>query len=355
MILMVCLFLTACSESKNNMTQVSDPPAEPEANIDILAYNLKVPWSVTTDGETFYVSERAGHIVTIKGQEVSRKKLYLTEQVHHHGEGGFLGLELDPHFKENSLIYAYHTYQKGGNVYNRVIQLKETKRGWVEQRVLLDQIPGGAIHNGGRIKIGPDQKLYVTTGDANNQEVAQKRTSLAGKILRMELDGRIPADNPFPNSYVYSLGHRNPQGLAWAEDGTMYSSEHGPSGNPYGHDEINLITAGSNYGWPRVIGDQEAKGMTPPLFHSGKETWAPSGMAYHNQKLFVTGLRGEHLRVFFLDEQTSASIFSGKGRLRDVMEKDGQLYILTNNSDGRGKPQTDDDLLLRVSISTFPK
>jgi glucose/arabinose dehydrogenase len=138
--------------------------------------------------------------------------------------------------------------------------------------------------------------------------------------------------------------------LAWNEDGSeMYSAEHGPSGNPQGYDEVNRIEAGANYGWPEIIGDEAKPGMKPPLFHSGEDTWAPSGMAYHNGTLYVAGLRGEQVRVFDPETGTHTALFQGEGRLRDVAVFDDRLYVLTNNGDGRGTSRTEDDRLLGIS------
>ncbi len=357
-VLIPLLVITACSQLDPPVNEQRLEPApkvseKVDEGVTVLVRNLNVPWSIVAEEDTFYVSERAGRIVKIKDGKVTRQKVSLTEPVLHHGEGGFLGLALDPDFKKNLRAYAYHTYRKNGAIYNRVVQLEETEEGWKERKILLDRIPGAAIHNGGRIKIGPDKKLYVTTGDANKIEDAQKKNNLAGKILRMDLNGQVPNDNPIPGSYIYSLGHRNPQGLTWADDGTLYSSEHGPTGNPRGHDEVNRIVPGGNYGWPKIIGDQTAPGMIPPLFHSGEGTWAPSGIAYHDQVLYVAGLKGEELRAFNLEDQSIKVILTNEGRLRDVIVKDDYLYILTNNGDGRGNPEKDDDRLLRVHTSTF--
>jgi len=160
-----------------------------------------------------------------------------------------MGIALDPNYSQNHYMYVMHSYAEGNRIYNRVVRLVENNNRASLDRVLLDKIPGGRIHNGGRIKIGPDQKLYITTGDAGNSALAQDYTSTAGKILRIELDGSIPKDNPISNSPVYSLGHRNPQGLAWNSRNVLYASEHGQSA----HDEINIIKPGANYGYLTTI------------------------------------------------------------------------------------------------------
>ncbi|MDQ0337896.1 glucose/arabinose dehydrogenase [Caldalkalibacillus uzonensis] len=313
---------------------------------EVLTTDLNIPWALETRGGRFYITERPGTIVEINQGEVSRWPLETTKEVAHEGEGGLLGLALAPDFEKSRIAYVYHTYREGEALFNRVIEVQQQKARWVESRVLLEGIPGEAIHNGGRMKIGPDEKLYVTTGDAAVPEWAQDLNNLAGKILRMELDGSVPEDNPFPDSYVFSYGHRNPQGLAWDERERLYSSEHGPGG----HDEINLIESGNNYGWPEITGDKQQEGMVAPLFHSGENTWAPSGLAVHERGLFMAGLRGEQVRWFQIEHVHTEVMFSGEGRLRDILIDGHTIYVLTNNTDGRGQPQPGDDRLLRLSF-----
>jgi glucose/arabinose dehydrogenase len=251
-----------------------------------------------------------------------------------------------------------HSYGEGNEIYNRVIRLVEANNKAVIDRVLLDKIPGGRIHNGGRLKIGPDQKLYITTGDAGNSELAQDPTSTAGKILRIELDGTIPKDNPIINSPVYSLGHRNPQGLAWNSENVLYSSEHGQSA----HDEINIIQPGANYGWPLVQGNEDSTEVMiqKPLIHSGEDTWAPSGIAFVNQgpwqgRLLVATLRGQQLLAISLNgkgtvvKNIESWLGNEYGRLREVIQgKDGSIYLTTSNRDGRGNPDITDDKIIRL-------
>jgi glucose/arabinose dehydrogenase len=263
---------------------------------------------------------------------------------------------------------VYHTYQEGGKAYNRLLRLVESGGSAKIDKILLDALPGDRIHDGGRVKIGPDGLLYVTNGDAAKSSIAQDVAQLGGKILRIRTDGTLPPDNPFPGSPVYSLGHRNPQGLAWhPSTGRLFSTEHGQTA----HDEFNLIEAGANYGWPLIQGDetevpaQDAAKKGPgslrkPLLHSGDTTWAPSGIAFVTKgpwkgSLLAANLRGIQLQRVVLGSdqssiQTIEPLFQDEwGRIRNVAEgPDGSIYIMTNNRDGRGTPKAEDDQLIRL-------
>ncbi|MBG9941515.1 glucose sorbosone dehydrogenase [Brevibacillus formosus] len=328
--------------------------------MEVLADQLDVPWAmdIASDGRILF-TERPGRVRVIQSGKLLPEPLisfpapFISE-----GEGGLLGLVLDPDFVNNHYLYVYHTYKEGDATFNRVLRLREVNNAAQIDKVLLDKIPGSSIHNGGRIKIGPDQRLYITTGDAHEPMHAQDRTSLAGKILRINLDGTIPADNPFSGSPVYSYGHRNPQGIAWYPDtGILYSSEHGQTA----HDEINRIEPGANYGWPIISGEQKKEGMKIPLLQSGDTTWAPSGMTFVSRgpwkgQLLVANLRGQQLQKISLDVSQpdtvleAATLFQDEfGRLRDVVEgRDGTIYLLTNNRDGRGNPREGDDKIIRL-------
>ncbi|MBP3911262.1 MAG: PQQ-dependent sugar dehydrogenase, partial [Niameybacter sp.] len=195
--------------------------------IRAIAQNLYVPWAIAISSEgNLYFTERSGSIRVIEyGALRSEPLITLPPPFISTGEGGLMGIALDPNFTQNHYLYVMHSYTQNNQIYNRVIRLLEISNRASIDRIILDQIPGGRIHNGGRIKIGPDQKLYVTTGDAGNAMLAQDLQSTAGKILRIALDGSIPIDNPFPSSPVYSLGHRNPQGLTWNFQNTLYACE----------------------------------------------------------------------------------------------------------------------------------
>lgn len=319
---------------------------------EIIAYLLQVPWSINKVGSTFYLSERPGMIAKVENGVTTRQKVSLKKRLSTAAEAGFLGLVLAPDFQKSKVAYAYYTYENRTGQFNRIVELTQTSNEeWEETRVLLDKIPSGAVHHGGRLKIGPDGKLYATTGDARARpEIAQNISSLGGKILRLNLDGSIPKDNPFPNSYVFSYGHRNPQGLAWDSDGNLFASEHGPSA----HDEINKIEPGKNYGWPTITGTESNAGMESPFFQSGKDTWAPSGMAFYKNKLYVATLRGNAIREFDLETMTTSIVVSGFGRIRDVLIEGDFLYFVSNNTDGRGTPAQDDDKLYRIKLSEEP-
>ena len=330
---------------------------------------LEIPWAldVAPDGRIF-VTERPGRIrIVMDGRLLAEP--WLTLDVAVVGEGGLLGLALDPGFEQNGLVYVAYTYHTtGGQLANRLVRLRDdaTSTSAILDAVLLDGIPGSRFHDGGRVKFGPDGKLYWSMGDATDLSFPQDLSSMNGKILRLNPDGTIPTDNPFPGSAVYSYGHRNVQGLAWHPvTGHLYATEHGPSGQALCcRDEINYIQAGSNYGWPIITGDETAQGMETPVLQSGETaTWAPSGAAFMTSgpwagSLFFAGLRGQTLyRVRFDDEDPRRVVDYDEllaqqfGRLRDVVEgPDGSLYVLTNNRDGRGTPVADDDRLLRLTI-----
>jgi quinoprotein glucose dehydrogenase len=324
---------------------------------------LEVPWSlVFLKGGRALVSERQGRIRMIQDGRLAERP-YATLDVAHEGEGGLMGLALHPRFPEQPFVYAMHTYRDKGNSYNRVIRLRDQGNTGILDRVVVDGIPGARFHNGGRIAFGPDEMLYVCTGDATRPEIAQDMKNFGGKILRLTPEGEIPGDNPFQGSPIYSLGLRNPQGLAWhPRTRALFASDHGPSGEfgLRGKDSIKVIRKGGNYGWPVAIGKTEIKTYIEPLVMWDKAT-PPGGIAFLGEDLYVATMRSETLIRIRLGEKDAAEVEGIErlfardandgiyGRLRDVVRgPDGNLYVLTTNRDGRGKPGPQDDRILRL-------
>ncbi|MDI3341672.1 MAG: PQQ-dependent sugar dehydrogenase [Sphaerobacter sp.] len=344
-------------------TPTTEPPrpAQVAYAVETFVAGLEIPWELRflPDGRIF-VTERRGRVRVIENGQLRPEPVATIAEVAHAGEGGLLGMALDPDFANNHWLYLYYTYATGGGLANRVVRYTEAGNTLVDPVVILDGIPGAEIHDGGRIAFGPDGKLYITAGDASQEDLAQDLNSLAGKILRLNPDGSVPADNPFPGSPIYSYGHRNPEGLAWQPGtNTLYATEHGPAA----HDEVNLIQPRANYGWPDMVGNEGPQnGYTPPVIESGDATWAPAGATFvqggtfpqWTGSLLFASLRGEALWWLNIpaggNPPPLEAIISGDlGRLRNVVEgPDGYLYILTNNRDGRGDPAPDDDRILRI-------
>ena len=330
--------------------------------------NLDTPWQIVfaPDGRTFF-TERPGRVRVVKDGVMSTW-LDLTNIVEN-GESGLLGIGLDPNFATNGYVYIAYTYStpdwKFNNRIVRCVEDKATGKG-KEDKTYIDNIKGKENHNGGPIKFGPDGKMYWTVGDGFDNSTPQDLNSLNGKILRLNLDGTVPSDNPFPNSYVWSYGNRNVQGLAWQEGtNNLFVTEHGPSGiTECCIDEINIIEKGKNYGWPIIRGTQTKEGMESPIWLSGTDvTWAPAGAIFVKKGkwkgsfLFV-GLRGETLYRAVIDPQNPRKILRIEeylkqtyGRLRDVAEApDGTFYICVSNKDGRGTPKAEDDRIIKLRV-----
>ena len=309
---------------------------------EIIAENLDTPWAIDflPDGRMI-LTERHGRVSILDNGELKVAGNIAVSEV---SESGLLGVAVDPEFSKNRFVYFYYTHENGNRVSGFVLN-----ENLEDEFVILDNIPNARFHDGGRIKFGPDGKIYITTGDATNPSSAQDINSLAGKILRINKDGTVPEDNPFGN-YVYSYGHRNPQGIAWhPASGELYASEHGPTRN----DEINIIKKGQNYGWPAEC--YESSGYIDPIRCYTEFTLAPAGIAFYKNDLYVAALRGAQLRRIILDKGHKTilkeeELFSSMGRIREAVERNGYLYISTSNKDGRGIPAANDDKIIRIRI-----
>lgn len=333
-----------------------------------VATGLDTPWEILWGPDGWlWVTERVGRISRINPETGQRVPLLQIPDVYEQGESGLLGMALHPNFADSPHVFVAYTYREGAQILERIVCFTYDGTTLTDMRILLDRIPAATIHNGCRLLILPDRTLLVTTGDANNTATAQNLQSPNGKVLRLRLDGTIPADNPFPNSPIWSFGHRNAQGLT-SYDGIVYSSEHGPNSD----DEINIIEPGRNYGWPTVMGycDSpterafcEQNNVAEPIA-AWTPTVAPCGLAYYahdripqwQHSLLLVTLKAARLIVLSLDS-SRRRILSERhylvnelGRLRAIcVSPDGRVFIGTSNRDGRGSPRSGDDRIVEVT------
>jgi glucose/arabinose dehydrogenase len=364
------LLVTGCSNAANepsgetrtagqtsSTTAASPAPSSPEASSPTpstvrsrgepraraIVADLDAPWGLVTlkDG-SFLISERdTRKILRVRNDSTSLVRTI--DEASPAGEGGLMGLAVT---KDEKTVFAYYTAAND----NRIVSMSWDGRDLGAPKVILRGIPKAFIHNGGRMVIGPDDHLYVGTGESGDGSLAQDKDSLGGKILRLRVDGRPAPGNPFDNE-VFSYGHRNVQGLAFDADGRLWASEFGQQT----WDELNLIKQGANYGWPEVEGSGKAKGMTNPKVVWRTRDASPSGLAYWQGGLWMAGLRGERLWEIPLDGTSTrdpiAHFRGDYGRLRTVVvSHDGNSLLLSNsNTDGRGDPSRDDDRLFRVT------
>lgn len=332
--------------------------------------NLNVPWSIVfTSKERWLVSERAGSVRVVENNTLAAQPL-ITFNASSKSEEGLMGLALDPDYATNKLVYACYAYASGGKLIDRVVRFEDKGASAGSPIIVIDGIPAAVNHAGCRLSFGPaDKKLYITTGDATNKTNAQSQSSLAGKILRINSDGSIPSDNPFAGSAIWTLGHRNSQGLAW-QPGTnqLYATEHGPTAGGDalvgGGDELNLIVKGANYGWPVVSHDKTDPRFVTPLI-TATPAIAPAGATFYTgtllpqfkNNLLFAGLKGEGIYRVIFDAKDNQKIGTYQkisditvGRVRDIQQgPDGALYIMTSNTDGRGSARAGDDAIYRIA------
>ena len=311
---------------------------------------LDVPWGLgfLPDG-TAVLTERDSATIKTRSADGAVAEAGVVDGVVPAGEGGLLGLAVSPTFADDATVFVYYTAVDD----NRVAALTLTGGRISGQRVILSGLPKNSTHNGGRLAFGPDGYLYVGTGDAQNRPSAQDPGYLGGKILRITADGSPAPGNPFPAApLVYSLGHRNVQGLAFDAGGRLWASEFGQNR----WDELNLITAGGNYGWPTVEGISDQAGFISPQRVWPTSEASPSGIAILGGSVWMAGLRGERLwQIPLTGDGTGepvAHLTNEYGRLRTVVAApDGSLWVTTSNTDGRGDVRDGDDRILRIALS----
>jgi aldose sugar dehydrogenase len=337
--------------------------------VETVAGNLQVPWSIAfaPDGRIIF-TERPGRVRAIENGRLRPEPLAIINDVESRSESGLMGLTLHPQFASNRLLYLAYAYNQGGQQFVRVVRYRETGTALVDRKLIIEGILAAPNHAGCRLRFGPDGKLYVTTGDATDRNLAQKMDSLSGKTLRLNDDGTVPEDNPFINQKgarpeIWTTGHRNAQGLDW-QPGTnlMFQTEHGPSGfdGPGGGDEVNIVEKGKNYGWPTIHHKETGAGLEAPLLEYTPAVAPASGMFYRGSafpqfrgNFFFGGLRGQTIIRVVLDGRRVVSqerlLDRQYGRIRDIAEgPDGAIYFSTSNHDGRGSPANDDDRILRL-------
>ncbi|HEY0898107.1 MAG TPA: PQQ-dependent sugar dehydrogenase [Sphingobacteriaceae bacterium] len=345
-----------CSKggSSDDTSDVPPPATDAQLQISVLTEDLYHPWEILWGPDNkIWMTERNGRISQVDPQTGAVKNLLTLTDSRESGEGGLLGMALHPDFTTIPQVFIVYNYQKNGSYTEKVVRYTYNGSTLVEPVVLLDNIAAAQFHNGSRLVFGPDKMLYISTGDAGVTSRSQDPASLNGKILRIHPDGSVPADNPVPNNPMWTLGHRNAQGLVFG-NGKLFSSEHGPSTD----DEINIIEKGRNYGWPTAVGicDQSSEqafctsnNVFQPI-HSWSPTIAPCGMDYYNSdlipqwknslilavlknsvllqlKLNASGDKIEEVKEFYKNEY---------GRLRDVcIAPDGKVYVSTDNGNDR--------------------
>jgi aldose sugar dehydrogenase len=347
---MIAFSLSSINCKKKAKTQPQEPPSSAEIDIKVLSNNLSQPWELVWGPDNFiWMTERGGNVSRVDPANGKVTRIAQIQEVVSRGEGGLLGMALHPDFSSVPEVFLAYNYLKGGDYVEKIVKFRYNGSSLVDPVILLDNITANTYHDGCRLLISQDKKLFISTGDAGNQPLSQDLKSVNGKLLRLNLDGSIPADNPFSGSAIWSLGHRNAQGLVFA-NGKLYSSEHGPNTD----DEFNILQKGRNYGWPDVQGfcdrsDEKAfctqHNVVEPL-----KAWTPTiavcGIDFYNNDLIpqwknsvlMTTLKDQTLYQLKLNaagdavEETREILRATYGRLRDVcVAPDGKVYVATGN------------------------
>jgi aldose sugar dehydrogenase len=342
------ILVTAISSSLRGQLYIGNTAVDTNTVIT----GLDVPWEIQYGSDGWlWLTERFGRVSRVHPETGEQDILLnISSTVYQSGESGLLGMAFHPQFPDDSRVYLVYTYLSGG-IKERLVHYTWDGSELADETILIDAIPGNSTHNGSRLLFAPDGKLLMTTGDAQQLSAPQNLNSLLGKTLRLNDDGSIPADNPFAGSYVYTFGHRNAQGLFFAPDGTLYSSEHGPSSD----DEINILEAGRNYGWPDVNGycntPAEIEFCNENNVKEPITTWtptvAPSDIVYYNSdaipewkgSILLTLLKDKRLVELKLTEdgqniaEENHYFNNYWGRLRDIcVGPQGEIYLATNGN-----------------------
>ncbi|MCB0395010.1 MAG: PQQ-dependent sugar dehydrogenase [Flavobacteriales bacterium] len=346
---------------------------------EVIATNLDVPWEILwgPDDLIWFTERDDGRVGRVDPETGIRDTLLVISDVYHTSESGLLGMALHPDFTnpDSAFVYLVYTYYNGSSIRERLVRYRYQNNALINPAILIDNIPGNGNHNGSRLMFGPDGKLYMTTGDAQNTSNPQNQNTVAGKILRINTDGSIPSDNPDNGSYVWTFGHRNPQGLVWASNGILYSSEHGPNND----DEINIISVGENYGWPDVEGYcnsspeitfcnnnnvvEPIRAWTPTIALAGLDYYDHEAIPEWQNSLLLVTLKSDDFRVFKLNAAGDTILSEvihlndDYGRLRDLcISPSGDIYISTSNRDGRannGFPISADDRIIKLYNANY--
>ena len=384
--LIVLLFNIACADSSTAVASDADSPIVPASKelpkfrVETVAANLEIVWSIVfaPDGRMFF-TERPGRVRVIENGKLRAVPFFTVPDVELSGESGLMGMTLHPKFAENHFVYLAYAYQDASkNQTVRVARYRETGETLVDAKTIIEAIPASRYHSGTRLKFGADGKLYITTGDATKQTLAQKLDSINGKTLRLNDDGTIPNDNPFlgqkgARGEIWTYGHRNAQGMDFQpETGLMFQTEHGPSiidgvslFKRTGGDEVNIVEKGKNYGWAKISHNSKREGMETPIIEYSPAVAPASGMFYRGNlfpefknNFFFGALKGEAIIRLVLDGRRIVSqdklLEKQMGRIREIAEAaDGSIYFSTSNRDGRGDPTKEDDRILRIVPDTL--